>query len=318
MSGAPLFDQRPPFDRERLARRLAELSRENIFIGTSSWKYEGWCGQIYTRERYMARGAFSRRTFEKRCLREYAETFPVAGGDFSFYRFPPPGYWPELFAGAPPGLRLALKVPEEITINVFPKHTRYGARAGSENPSYLNATLLEEALLHPLEPFGDRLCPFIFEFGAFPRYVYRDVIEFVRDLDRFLAALPRRYRYCVEVRNAEFLAPAYFDCLRSHGVAHVFNAWTHMPELASQIRIREAFTAGFTVCRVLLRRGRPYETAVQMFSPYEEIRDPNPEGRAAVRDLIDYARIEGIAAFIFVNNRFEGNAPRTIEAIVGL
>jgi hypothetical protein len=89
-----------------------------------------------------------------------------------------------------------------------------------------------------------------------------------------------------------------------------------MPELAEQLRLHDAFTAGFTVCRALLRQGRPYETAVQMFSPYEEIRDPNPQGRIAIRDLIERARSQGIAAFVFVNNRFEGNAPRTIESIV--
>ena len=50
--------------------------------------------------------------------------------------------------------------------------------------------------------------------------------------------------------------------------------------------------------------------------PYEEIRDPNPEGRQAIRDLIEQSRSNRRAAFIFVNNRFEGNAPRTIEAVV--
>ncbi len=316
MPGTPLFDERPPFDRERLARRLAELARNDIFIGTSSWKYEGWCGQVYTRERYLVRGAFSQSGFEKRCLQEYSETFPVVGGDFSFYRFPPPDYWPGLFAGAAPGLRFALKVPEEITVKVFPKHARYGARAGVENPSFLNAALLEDALLKPLEPFRERICAFIFEFGTFPVSAYTHLRDFVRDLDRFLAALPRRFRYSVEVRNPGLLVPDYFSCLRAHGAAHVFNAWTRMPELAAQLRIPDAFTADFTVCRALLRRGRPYETAVKMFSPYEEIRDPYPEGRTAIRDLIDYSRGQGIAAFIFVNNRFEGNAPRTIEAIV--
>jgi hypothetical protein len=33
--------------------------------------------------------------------------------------------------------------------------------------------------------------------------------------------------------------------------------------------------------------------------------------------LIDRMRKERRAAYIFVNNRFEGNAPETIQAIVG-
>ncbi|HOK45773.1 MAG TPA: hypothetical protein PLK67_07570, partial [Bryobacteraceae bacterium] len=93
-------------------------------------------------------------------------------------------------------------------------------------------------------------------------------------------------------------------------------AWTRMPELGVQLRLPDAYTAGYTVCRALLRRGRSYEEAVRLFSPYEEIKDPNPEGRQAIRDLIELARRDRREAFIFVNNRFEGNAPRTIEAIV--
>ena len=46
MSSAPLFDERPPFERERLAAKLGALAAQGILIGTSSWKYPGWLGQI--------------------------------------------------------------------------------------------------------------------------------------------------------------------------------------------------------------------------------------------------------------------------------
>ena len=45
------------------------------------------------------------------------------------------------------------------------------------------------------------------------------------------------------------------------------------------------------------------------------MRDENPEGREALRALIRRMREERRAALIFVNNRFEGNAPATIQAI---
>ncbi|HWR53660.1 MAG TPA: DUF72 domain-containing protein [Bryobacteraceae bacterium] len=316
MSAGSLFDTRPPFDRDRLARKLARLREQGVYIGTSSWKYEGWCGQIYTRERYLSRGAFSQKVFEAECLREYGEVFPTVCGDFSFYQFPVEEYWRRLFANAAPGLQFALKVPEQITAKVFPRHARYGPQAGLVNTSFLDPALFAEAFLNPLDRHRERISTLIFEFGTFPHFAYADVRDFVRDLDRFLAVIPRQYRYSVEIRNPEFLHPDYFHCLTAHGAAHVFNAWSRMPELREQISIPEAFTADFTICRALLRRGRPYENAVQAFSPYEEIRDPNPEGRAALRDLIDSARSQGIAAFIYVNNRFEGNAPRTIDAVV--
>lgn len=316
MSLAPLSEHGVSFDRRRLAERLQRLAAENIFIGTSSWKYEGWLGQIYTRERYLVRGAFSLKKFQAECLAEYAETFPVVGGDFSFYQFPSRDYWRRLFASAPQSLGFGLKVPEQITVKIWPQHDRYGSHAGQLNPSFLNVDLLKQAFLEPLAPYRERVAVLIFEFGAFSRQSYSGVHEFVQDLDRFLEALPGDFRYSVEIRNPEYLGPLYFDCLKAHGVAHVFNAWTRMPELDVQLRNPRAFTAGFTVCRALLRRGRSYEEAVKLFAPYREIKDPNPRGRQALRQLIETARRDGRAAFVFVNNRFEGNAPATIEAIV--
>src|ERR1039458_9564735 len=74
-------------------------------------------------------------------------------------------------------------------------------------------------------------------------------------------------------------------------------------------------TAGFLVCRAMLRQGRPYEEAVARFSPYSEIRDPNPGARESLRILIQRARENRTMAFLFVNNRLEGNSPLTIMAV---
>ena len=85
------------------------LAARGIYFGTSSWKYEGWLGRIYTEERYLTRGRFSQKKFEAECLGEYALTFPVVCGDFSFYQFPSEDYWRKLFASAPHSLRFAFK-----------------------------------------------------------------------------------------------------------------------------------------------------------------------------------------------------------------
>jgi hypothetical protein len=100
-------------------------------------------------------------------------------------------------------------------------------------------------------------------------------------------------------------------------VAHVFNAWTRMPEIDRQMHLRDVYTADFTVARALLRRMRPYEEAVAKFTPYERVQDPNPETRDALKLLIARARQRHEPSYIFVNNRLEGNAPETIEAITG-
>ncbi len=312
----PLFDEAPPVNRRALAEKLRRLANENIWIGASSWKYEGWCGQIYTRERYLTRGRFARKRFEAECLAEYSETFPIVCGDFSFYQFPAPEHWRRLFESAGPALKFALKIPEEITAKEFPSHARYGPRAGTVNESFLNADLLRTSLLEPLEPYRRRVAVLIFEFGTFNKRCYEDVTQFVADLDPFLSKLPPHFRYSVEVRNPEYLIPEYFDCLRRRGVAHVFNGWTRMPELDRQIAMGDAYTADFMVLRALLRKGRTYEEAVERFSPYRQVQEENPRARKAMRELIRIARERRRAAYIFVNNRLEGNAPGTIEAVL--
>lgn len=316
MDNLSLFEEPRQFDRDRLHSRLAALASEKIYIGTSSWKYEGWLGQIYSRDRYLVRGRFSEKRFQAECLNEYAGTFPIVCGDFSFYQFPSETYWQRLFASAPPSLQYAFKVPEEVTVKIFPTHPRYGPRAGEENPTFLNPELFRNAFLDLLQPYRERVAVLIFEFGAFSKQTCRDAGEFLAQLDPFLASLPGTFRYAVEIRNPDFLGREYFACLEQHGVAHVLNAWTRMPALGVQMRLPGVFTANFSVARALLRHGRPYEQAVAMFSPYQEVQDPNPEARRALRDLIARARERHEPSYIFVNNRLEGNAPQTIEAIV--
>jgi uncharacterized protein YecE (DUF72 family) len=180
------------------------------------------------------------------------------------------------------------------------------------NESYLSADAVAALFLDPLEPYRARIPALIFEFGArgaSPK-------EFGAKLDTFLGALPSTFRYAVEVRNREYLQPRYFECLRQHQVAHVLNAWTKMPLLSEQMAMADAFPADFTVARALLRQGRPYEEAVQQFAPYDQVRDENPEARESLRKLIRRMRDERRAAYIFVNNRLEGNSPETIQAVV--
>lgn len=310
-----LFDEQLAFDRDALAGRLANLACQRVFIGGSSWKYEGWLGQIYDRDLYLHRGKFSKTAFEANCLREYATVFPAVCGDFAFYQFPREEFWRKLFAQVPAAFQFGFKVPEQITCKTFPMHLRYGAQAGLENPSFLDSRLFLDAFLRPLIPYHANTGVLIFEFGTFSKTTFGGVDQFLKQLDPFLADLPPGFRYAVEIRNAEFLTPDYLACLRAYNVAHVFNAWTRMPELPAQLAVPDSITADFLVCRALLRRGRPYEEAVKKFQPYDDVRDPNPSARQGLREIIQIAKREKRTAFVFVNNRLEGNSPGTIVSI---
>jgi uncharacterized protein YecE (DUF72 family) len=89
-----------------------------------------------------------------------------------------------------------------------------------------------------------------------------------------------------------------------------------MPEIGEQMAMPDVYTADFTVARALLRRGRAYAEAVEKFSPYTQVQDPNPSTRQALRQLAARARERNEPSYIFVNNRLEGNAPETIRAIL--
>jgi uncharacterized protein YecE (DUF72 family) len=309
------LDEPVAFDRDLLRDRLSALAARNIFVGGSSWKYEGWLGQIYSRSRYLVRGRFSKKLFEDTCLSEYASVFPAVCGDFAFYQFPADAFWARLFRQTPETFRWGFKVPEQITVPIWPVHPRYGALAGLENPTFLDAALLEQAFIRALEPYRKQTGVLIFEFGTMRHGRFEALPEFVKALDRFLSRLPAGWRYAVEIRNPEFLQPGYFACLRAHNVTHVYNAWTRMPEIADQIALPDSRTSDLLIARALLRRGRPYEDAVRQFAPYDRVQEVNEPVRRGLRELIDLARVDGRPAFIFVNNRLEGNSPGTIVSI---
>ena len=141
------FGDPPAFDRDRLRDRLNNLAARGVYIGGSSWKYEGWLDQIYSRDRYRTRGRFSKKLFEETCLSEYATVFPTVCGDFAFYQFPSEAFWTKLFRQTPDTFRWGFKVPEQITVSSWPVHPRYGALAGLDNPTFLDIALLEQSFL---------------------------------------------------------------------------------------------------------------------------------------------------------------------------
>ncbi len=315
MGGPSLFEDELSPQAARLAPRLRALAARGIFFGTSSWKYEGWLGSIYSPDLYQTRGRFSKPRFERECLREYARIFPTVCGDFSFYQFPTAETWRKLFEETPASLQFAFKAPEEITVARWPSHARYGGRGGQLNPSFLDPALFARGFLEPLERYRHRVNAVILEFGAFARAEISGAADFASRLDRFLAETPPITRLAVEVRNREFLADPYFETLTRHSAAHVYNAWTRMPELDIQAHDPRTLTADFTVVRALLSHGRSYEQAVRQLQPYDRVKSPDPKTRAALAAIANHAHASHRSAFIYVNNRLEGNAPTTIEAV---
>jgi len=303
------------FNRETIKPQIDSLAAANVLIGTSSWKYEGWLGQLYSGEKYEYRGKVAKTRFEAGCLEEYSEIFPTVCVDAGFYRFPDEKYVGKLVGQVPQHFKLSFKATDEVTVKRFPNQPRHGERAGKVNENFLNAPLFIEAFLGPMSPYRENVGVIMFEFSRFHPGDFERGRDFVEALNQFLSQLPKDgWQYGVELRNPGFLQPDYFQMLAGHGISHVFNAWTGMPTIPDQMNLDGSFTTDFFAARFLLRKGRAYQAAVDAFSPYKVIQDPNLEGRKAMKALTKVPSKR--PSYIFVNNRFEGNALDTIAAVL--
>jgi uncharacterized protein YecE (DUF72 family) len=306
------------FDRERIKRKIKALAEEGVFIGTSSWKYEGWMNQLYTPARYEYRGKVAQTRFERDCLQEYAEVFKTVCVDAAYYDFPRPERLQKLADQVPDDFLFGFKVTDAITIKKFPNMARFGAKAGQPNPDFLNPDLFESKFLTPCESIRSKVGVLMFEFSRFWPSDYAHGRDFVSDLDKFLSELPMDWQYGIEMRNKHWLTPEYFDCLARHGITHVFNSWDGMPPVSEQMTMPGSRTnPKLYAARFLLKPGRKYEEAVKTFKPYDKVKEVNDEARKAGRALIaEKKSMNAGQIFVYVNNRLEGNALETIDAML--
>ncbi|MGQ0695998.1 MAG: DUF72 domain-containing protein [Nitrospiraceae bacterium] len=285
-----------------------------VRVGTSSWAYEGWQGLVYHR-------SYPKSRFSQDALAEYAAyavdgepLFSTIGIDHSFYRPAGAKQLAHYAEQVPEHFRFCSKVWEEITIPTYANLPRYGAKAGKPNPRFFDAEAFRDLVLAPTQAgLGEKMGPLMFEFQRWGT----DPATFLNALDRFLGKLPSGPSYATEVRNPAILGQRYLDILRTHGVAHLYNHWTAMPPLSDQHRaMDDTFTAPFVVVRLLTPLGLAYEKAVDRYKPYDRIVQAQPRMRQDTIALVRQAVADGKSIYVLVNNRAEGCAPQTIQAIV--
>jgi uncharacterized protein YecE (DUF72 family) len=239
--------------------------------------------------------------------------------DAAYYTFPTETKLEAMAAQVPPDFQFAFKVTDEITIKKFPNLARFGHRAGQPNEHFLKADVFTTAFLQPCQAIRQNVGVLLFEFSRFYPSDYEHGREFVADLDRFLGQLPKGWPYAIEMRNHHWLQQEYFDCLAGHGVAHVFNSWDAMPPVSEQMALPGSVTnPQLVAARFLLKPGRKYDEAVKTFQPYDRVKEEYPEARRAGQKLVaEGKQSEGKRkTFIYVNNRLEGNALETIDAML--
>jgi uncharacterized protein YecE (DUF72 family) len=313
-ASAPPVLRRSP-ERERLEREHAEAAAiaarlpANVFFGTSSWSFPDWAGIVYSRHASTSQ-------LSREGLAEYARhpLLTTVGIDRGYYAPIPPQDLVRYAEQLPPGFPCCAKAPEAVTSAARP--ARKGGAKGETNPDFLNAALFEEEVLGVFrEVFREHTGPFIFQFPPAPAAVRPRPAEFAEKLDRFLDALPRDFRYAVELRDPKLLTREYRKVLAAHGVAHVYNYVTAMPMPARQAEEIPVASAPFAVVRLLLRPGTTYGERREEMMPFDGVSDRNDEMRSEVVSLVRAAVETGIPVSVLVNNKAEGCAPLTIRAL---
>ncbi len=283
------------------------MDRTNpLHIGTCSWKYDSWRGIVYPES-----GAIN-------YLHEYGKRFSTVEVDQWFWSLfagntvvlPKRSVTVEYAASIPDHFLFGIKVPNSITL------THHYSKSRKEpllpNPHFLSMPLMHR-FLKAIEPLGRHIGPLIFQFEYLNKVKMPGVAEFLSVFGKFADHLPGGYTYCLETRNRNYLQPRYFDFLAGHDLHHVFLHGYYMPPMFDVYEEFGDRLGELTVIR-LLGSGRQ-EIEKRTGEDWSRIVTPKDEDISRLAALLAELRSRNIETFVYVNNHFEGSAPRTIARI---
>ena len=294
---------------------LAAHLPEGLRLGTSSWTFPGWAGLVY-------RDTQSETLLSRQGLSAYARhpLLRSVGIDRTFYAPLSATELAPMAAAVPADFRFLVKAHAALT-TPFDQWRRMPYAGRSPADFFLNAAYAAEHVVAPtLEGLGTKTGVILFQFPP---------LRFADHLARFLEGLPalpvdaqgRGPRYAVEIRNREFLGPAYAAALGARGVVHCLNVHPRMPPLAEQARLilDGHAVAGIstrpplTVVRWMLHPAREYATAREEFAPFDRLAAPDADSRSAVAAVVAAALARQDDVIVIANNKAEGSAPLTLQ-----
>lgn len=299
-SAAPVAGAGVPADLVEAAARLPASLR----MGTSSWSFPGWEGIVYDRrapETVLARHG----------LAAYARhpLLRTVGVDRTFYRSIPAADFRAMADAVPEDFRFLVKADRLLTSVTDPGD---GAFRGV-NPRFLDATWAIDEVVGPMmEGLGEKAGPLLFQFPPTAPNLVGGKGAFVERLHRFLDALPPGPLYAVELRTPAFLTPDYVLALEGTRAAHCYTIHPAMAPLEEQLRVVRHFEQPALVIRWMLHAGQKYEAAREKYEPFDRIVDEDEDSLSRITVTVLDALIAERAAFVVVNNKAEGSAPRSV------
>src|SRR5439155_12372505 len=176
----------------------------------------------------------------------YATQFATVEADNTYYRVPNPSMVRGWRQKTPGGFLLSAKFPRSIV------HGGEGERPDASRVLVLGKVGAElELFLSAMRELGDRAGPLVIQLPYFSREAFASVEPLLERLATFLDALPRDFRYGVEVRNKAWIAAPLLTLLRARNVALVLVDLAYMPHPADLAREHDLVTADFAYARLI-------------------------------------------------------------------
>ena len=277
-----------------------------LHIGTCSWKYDSWRGLIYPEDKPI------------NYLREYSRHYDTVEIDQWFWSLfkgdaavlPKRSVVSEYAESVPENFIFCIKIPNSITLtHHYKKQKNEPLRP---NPHFLSIELLQR-FLDSLEPLRHLVGPLIYQFEYLNKQKMSHLEEFLDHLADFADKLPSEFTYCVETRNPKYLTDDYFDFLLEQGLNHVFLHGYYMPSI---FEIYERYKDKLGDCSVIRLHGPGRQEIEKLTGKnWNSIVAPKDNDLELLAAMLTERASRNSQTYLYVNNHFEGSAPRTITRI---
>jgi uncharacterized protein YecE (DUF72 family) len=296
---------------------LAAALPPQLRLGTSSWTYPGWQGLVWD-------AAHSESTLSRKGLEVYAQhpLLRTVSIDRGFYRALTVSEYERYASQVPGDFRFVVKAPSLVTDALVRSED---GRGREPNPAFLNAGLARTEFVEPaLQGLGRKLGALVFQLSPLPLAQLTHMPVLLDRLRAMLQALPPLAPVApdgvvaIEVRDPEWLTPAFADVLRETGATYCLGLHPKLPSLQEQLPLLRALWPSPLVCRWNLNpRHGPYgyEDAERLYAPYDQLRDADEATHQALAGVIAGITARGQNAYVTISNHAEGCAPRTVRAL---
>jgi uncharacterized protein YecE (DUF72 family) len=135
---------------------------------------------------------------------------------------------------------------------------------------------------------------------------------FLCKLDDFFGAIKMRIPLAIEIRNGNYLHKDYFSLLKKWNISHVFSEKQYMPHIYEVYEKYGDYLNERVIIRLLGGDRKTIEEITK--GNWDTIVDEKPDLPAIITMINDLAS-KGKSTFVYVNNHYEGSAPKTIQRI---